>query len=212
MFLPKKSKIFEKFLEQSAFVKEAAQLFEKMVQDWSYLEQGCQEMEKLENRADELVHTISDDLEKTFILPLDKEDVKALTELLDDVVDNLEQVTNRLKIYKISNSHATLIEFSKLLNQAAEQIHQSMQMVSESKTFSDELAQCYKKLHDLEEEGDALHRKTLERLLGEESSDLNGGDAISIIKWKEIFQTLEDTMDICEDVAIIIEQLKIKYR
>ncbi len=212
MFIPKKSKIFDKLVTQSALVKEAARIFRNITHNWGQLMEGCAELEALENQADDQVHSISADIDTFFILPLDKEDISELTESLDDLVDNLEQVANRIKIYKISQSNDALKKFSNLILQAAKQIHQSVLLIRERKMASVDYAACYKKLQDLENEGDQLHRTVLEGLFGEGPSNFNGKDPLSVIKWKEIFQTLEDTLDRCEDIAVIFSRLRIKYR
>jgi uncharacterized protein Yka (UPF0111/DUF47 family) len=89
MFLPHKSKIFDELFKQSAIVEEAAQVFDNIAGDWKELKNASSALQTLERRGDELVHRITDDIEKTFILPLDKENIGDLTESLDDVVDNL---------------------------------------------------------------------------------------------------------------------------
>lgn len=212
MFIPNKSKIFERLVKQSSLVKEAAQIFYKLTGDWKQLAKAALSLEELEGETDKFVHSITDDIEKTFILPLDKEDIKELTESLDDVIDNLEQSVNCLKIYKIKRSNPKLREFSELIMKAASLIHRGILMVREHKLGSAGYASCYKELHRLENQGDKLHRLALANLFGLSSEEFNGKDALSIIKWKEIFQTLEDTLDRCEDIAILLEKLRIKYR
>lgn len=211
MFIPRKSKTFDKLVKQSELVKETAKIFKDITHDWNKLIDGCAELEALENQADEQVHSISGDIDTFFILPLDKEDISELTESLDDVVDNLEQIANRIKIYRISQSNDALKKFSNLILQAAEQIHQGILLIREHKMASVDYATCYKKLQDLENEGDHLHRKVLGELFGEGPSDFNGKDPLSAIKWKEIFQTLEDTLDRCEDIAVMFSRLRTKY-
>ena len=212
MFLPKKSKIIERLVEQAAIIEEIAQVFQGIANDWGQLKNGCATLETLESKADEFVHAITDEIDKIFILPFDKEDIKELTDLLDDVADNIEQAANRLNIYKISESNQTMKDFSRIILQSVQQIQQGILMIKEHKMSSKDFVSCYQKLHDLENEGDKLHRKALENLLGEGSSGCNTPNPISILKLKEIFQTLEDALDKCEDIAIVLERLKIKYR
>jgi len=169
-------------------------------------------LQTLEREADELVRRITDDIEKTFVLPLDKEDIADLTESLDDVVDNLEEAVNRLNIYNISKGNDALGDFSELIKQAAVQIHEGILMIKERRIASDDFASCGKMLHDLESQGDKLHRKVLENLMaGRFSFLINGNDCLSILKWKEIFQTLEDTLDKCDDIGKLFARLRIKY-
>jgi uncharacterized protein Yka (UPF0111/DUF47 family) len=211
MFFPHKLKIFDELLQQSAMVKEAAQVFHNITRDWEQLKNGSSLLETLERQADQLVHRITDDIEKTFILPLDKEDIADLTESLDDVVDNLEETVNRLNIYKISKGNDALGSFSELIRQSAVHIHEGIRMIKERKIASDDFASCGKMLRDLESEGDKVHRDVLEKLMANRSSFVNGGDYISILKWKEIFQILEDTLDKCDDIGKLFARLRIKY-
>jgi predicted phosphate transport protein (TIGR00153 family) len=212
MFFPRKSKIFDELLKQSSIVKEAAQVFQKITLDWKQLKGGSSALQMLERRADELVHTITDDIEKTFILPLDKEDIAELTESLDDVVDNLEEAVSRLNIYKIAKANDALEEFSELIKQAAVEIHKGILMIKERKMASEDFASCGKMLRDLESQGDNLHRNTLEKLMGNHSSSfINGNDYLSILKWKELFQILEDTLDKCDNIGKLFARLRIKY-
>lgn len=211
LFLPKKSKIFDNIIQLSLIAKEAAQILKSIADNWSRLKEGYIMLEKLEGDADDLVHIITDEVEKVFILPLDKEDVKELTDSLDDIIDNMEQIVNRLYIYKILESNQAIKDFSELILQAVQEIHKGIMLVRDRKMGSEEFVSCCEKLHDIENQGDKLHRKILEEMMGRYSPEFGGRDALSIIKWKEIFQTLEDTLDICEDFAITFGRLRIKY-
>jgi predicted phosphate transport protein (TIGR00153 family) len=212
MFLLHKLKIFDELCKQSSIVKEAADVFHNIARDWKQLEKGSSALQTLEREGDELVHRITDDIEKTFILPLDKEDIADLTESLDDVVDNLEEAVNRLKIYKISKGNDALGDFSELIKQSVVQIHEGILMIKEHRIASEDFASRGKMLRDLESQGDKLHRRVLEHLMaGHPSSLVNGNDYLSILKWKEIFQTLENTLDKCDNIAKLFARLRIKY-
>lgn len=209
MFLPKRSKIFKNFNQQSLKVKEAALAFRKIANNKNSIDQGAMALARIEQEADSLVHKITDDIEIFFILPLDKEDLKVLAESLDDIVDNLEQAGNRLAIYKVKNHNREILRsFADLICQASNQVEKAIRLIEHHDFSKREYYQCYKKLHDIEDKGDKLHRKVLEKLMGRKSN-LN---PLTVIKWKEIFQTLEETLDMFEDVSILFEKLRIKYR
>lgn len=212
MFIPKKSKILEKLVEQTIIVEEAAKLFESIINDWKRLKTDYITLKELESKADECVHNITNEIEKTFILPLDKEDLKELTESIDDVIDNLEQVANRLFIYKIPKSNQSLKDFTEIIIESVQQIKQAVHLIKERKMSSKEFASIYKNIHSLENKGDSLHREVLSILLDGGSSDFDKKDFISILKWKEIFQTLEDTLDKSQHIGMIFERLRIKYQ
>jgi len=211
MLIKKKSKIFKMLVDQSMIIRDAARFFQKITENWHMLQEACAQMKELENQSDHVVHDIANEIEKTFILPMDKEDLKELSELLDDVMDNIEEVLNRLFIYRIPSSNDSLREMSRLLTRATEVLHKNIVLLEKFGMSSDEFTMNYKRLHDIENEGDKLHRKILESLVGDRSAEYNGKDPISVIKWKEIFLTIEETLDTCEKIAIIFERLKIKY-
>jgi len=210
-FLPKKSKIMERLIEQSSLVKDAAQAFQEITNDWGKLQKNWTTLQGLENQADEFVHAITDEIEKVFILPLDKEDIKVLTETIDDLLDNLEQVTSRLNIYRIKETNQVLKDFASLILKSVQLVHRCILIVNEQKFSSDEFATYCKKLHEIETEGDRLHREVLEKMMGQRV-DFGGTDFLTVMKWKEIFQTLEDTLDKCEELAAIFGRMRIKYR
>lgn len=211
MFFLRRTEIFDKLDRQSTIVKEAAQVFYDITHEWGQLKKGSSALLKLERAADELVHGITDEIEKIFVLPLDKEDIEELTESLDDVIDNIEEAVNRLNIYKISEGNDALRDFSELIRQSTMHIHEGILMIKGRKMASEEFASCVKILRALEREGDSVHRNVLESLMGDGASFLNGGDYLSILKWKEIFQTLEDTLDKCDNIAKLFARLRIKY-
>lgn len=211
MFLPKKSKFFDELAKQSSIMEEAAQTFKEITHHWQGLKRGWLKLERLEKEGDQFVHSITDEIEKTFILPLDKEDIKEITECLDDVVDGFEQTANRLNIYKVGGSKKELKEFAKILLEATQEVHKGILMIKEQRLSQEEFTLCYRGLHTIESEGDKLHRKVLAKMMGGESPDFNKDGPLSILKWKEIFQTLEDTLDICEHMAIVFSRLKLKY-
>jgi predicted phosphate transport protein (TIGR00153 family) len=212
MFLPKKSKIIELLGQHALLVKEAAQILLTISHDWKTIKSSCEKIGELEHHADELVHLISDEIEKTFILPFDKDDLRNLVEQLDDIIDNIEEVVTLLNIYDITKGNAFITEFTSLLQQAAVLIHNNVLLINQQKLLSDEFVASYKNLHDLESKGDSLHRNILKELFSGKSSTFKSDDPLEIIKWKEIFQTLENTMDRCEDIGITFEKLKVKYR
>jgi len=211
MFIPRKTRIFDALVKQSSIILEAVETFQRMVEDWSRLEEGSAALEKMERASDELVHEITDEIESAFILPLDKEDIKRLTELLDDIMDNLEQVASRLNIYEIPNSNQALKDFSELVLQSTRKVHEAILLIRDRKLTSQEFTSCIESLHELENRGDGLHRRILRDMMRGLSPEYGGGNPLSIIKWKEVFQTLEDTLDVCEDLAAFFGMLRIKY-
>ena len=210
--ISRRTEIFDGLIEQSQIIEETARLFKEATHDWRKLKENSSKIEQLEAKGDELVHAITDEIETAFILPLDKEDLKELTELLDDIEDDIEEVANRLIIYRISKPNQALKEFSNFISEAVEKIGLAVKLIKENKLTSKEFSAHYRALHEIENKGDQLHRKVLGQIMGNGSPGSYGKDTRSALKWIEIFQTLEDTLDECEDVAIIFDRLRIKYK
>ncbi len=212
MFFPRKSDIFKKLIEQSSKLNDAAKWLVSIANDWDRLTDGTVRLKEIEHDADVLVHTIKEDIEKIFVLPLDKEDIAELAEHLDDIVDNIEEVVNRLGIYRITEGNKTLKRFSDLILQATEEIHNAMGMIEKRELTTTNFAASIKLLRDLEAQGDDLHRDVLRKLMGTPNKSLPvENTCLFILKWKEIYQTLENTLDTCDNIARLFSKLRIKY-
>ncbi len=211
MFLPKKTIIFELLEKQTAILRTAATDFEKLIENFDDIDNQVSKFSRHESEADEYVHKVLNHIEQVFILPLDKDDIQTLARQLDDIMDNIEQVVNRLYIYKIKKSNKELHKFAKYLNTCIKEVNKGVLYIKNRKYTDKKFVECCKKMHDIENEADVLHRDVLKKLIGERSAKY-AKNTISIMKWKEIFNTLEDTIDKVEDVAILFERIKIKYR
>lgn len=118
---------------------------------------------------------------------------------------------NKIIIYKISKSNKPIKDFAKLISKATLEIHKGILIIKDHKFKSKDFFVCYKRLHDLEEEGDKIHIEALKDLMNGESLEFKVKDPLSIIKWKEIIEDLEEVLDKCEDIAIVFDRLRIKY-
>ena len=212
MFLPRQSKIFDSLLRHSEFFVEAAGTFQNISRDQRGMQKSCEEMARLELEGDNMVREVSNEVERTFILPLDKEDIMELVESIDDILDNLEDAASWLNIYGIREKDRTTMEFADLIMQCAEQIHQGLLLIKAHKFKTQEFMECRRKIDELEALGDGVYRRALARLLGGNGArKVSPADVLSIIKWKEIYQVLEDTLDLCEHISVLFDRLRIKY-
>src|SRR3989344_7919997 len=121
MFLPRQSKIFDSLLRHSEFFVEAAGTCQNISRDQRRMQKSCEEMARRELEGDNMVREVSNEVERTFILPLDKEDIMELVESIDDILDNLEDAASWLNIYGIREKDQTTMEFADLIMQCAEQ-------------------------------------------------------------------------------------------
>ena len=199
--IPRDERFFDLFIEDAANVVGTARLLEAMLRSYDVIERRAGEIRDAEHRGDEISHTIGHKLESTFVTPFDREEIYALISGLDDVVDYIEEVADTFILYRVDAPTAVAVQQAGIIVRQCEQLHEALQHL---KGFKD-LEKYWIEVHRLENEGDILARKAIADLFS------GGGDALHVIKWKEIYGLLESTIDKCEDVANIIERITIKH-
>ena len=197
--IPKEERFFDLFVEDAANVLGAARLLEAMLRSWDEIERRAGEIKDVEHRGDELTHTIGRKLEATFVTPFDREDMHALISGLDDVLDGIEEVSDTLVLYKIEAPSAASVELASILVRQCEQVHEALGHLRGFKG----LDQYRIEIHRLENEGDRIGRLAIASLF-------EAGDPIDIIKWRKVYDVLENAIDLCEDVADILERITLK--
>jgi hypothetical protein len=199
--IPREERFFDLFVEDVANVLGAARLLEAMLRSYENVEQQAGEIRTAEHRGDEISHDIGRRLEATFVTPFDREDIHGLISALDDVLDYIEETADTFVLYRIAAPTAVAVELSAIIVRQCEQLHEAL---SHLRGFKD-LEKYWIEVHRLENEGDLIGRQAIAGLFD------NNGDAIEIIKWRKIYNVLEDTIDKCEDVANIIERIFVKH-
>jgi predicted phosphate transport protein (TIGR00153 family) len=154
-----------------------------------------------EHRGDEIVHTIVQRLNTTFVTPFDREDIHALISGLDDVLDFIEESADTFILYRIEAPTAVAVQQASIIVKQCELLVEALENLRGFKG----LEKYWIEVHRLENEGDQLARKAIAGLFSD------GGHPIEIIKWKDIYAHLEAAIDKCEDVANIIERITIKH-
>lgn len=199
--IPREERFFDMFVEDVANVLGAARLLEAMLRSYDVLERRAGEIRDAEHRGDELSHAIGHRLESTFVTPFDREEIHALISGLDDVLDYVEEVADTFVLYHVEAPTAVAVQQASIIVRQCEQLHEALTHLRGFK----HLEKYWIEVHRLENEGDQLARKAIADLFS------GGGDALEVIKWKEIYGLLEATIDKCEDVANIIERITIKH-
>ena len=202
-FLPKGFNFFDLFDKQVSYAVDAAVFFKKLMSKGAIDDESLDKMREIEHQGDEVAHNIIERLNKTFITPFDREDIHSLTKELDDVIDMINTIVSRLKIYKITGVDKNLVEFSSVIEQsvrALERAIRGMRDMKNSKTVFDAIVE----INSLENVGDSMRDAVLAELF--ETSK----DPIAVIKWKEIYQDAETVLDICEDVAHVVDSILVK--
>lgn len=200
---PKEIDFFNLLEAQISQAVSAADYFREIASDGVVDEARLGKMQSLEHQGDEAAHTIIDQLNKTFITPFDREDIHMLAKEVDDITDMLTTIVNRLKVYKLSGKNKNLVEFSNVIYESVKAVQNAIRCLRNMKNLGLLTKSCVD-INSLENVGDAMRDKMLAELFETER------DPILVIKWKEIYQDAETVLDICEDVAHIIESIVVK--
>ncbi|HVN72471.1 MAG TPA: DUF47 family protein [Desulfomonilia bacterium] len=202
-FLPKDQNFFVLFNKQAQYAVDAAVLFAQMTSKGAFDNENVQKMRDIEHNADEVAHGIMERLNKTFITPFDREDIHALTCELDDVIDMIYTIANRMKVYNIMEIDADLVEFSTVIEKSVLTLAKAVEGLSDPKQPQTALDACIE-VNRLENIGDTMRDAILAKLFA------TSPDPFHLIKWKEIYQFAETVLDICEDVAHVVQAIIVK--
>lgn len=201
--LPKEVSFFDYFEEHAKMTIEACKLFLELSEGKADNVVQAARIKEIEHQADTLTHRCIEELNKTFITPIDRVDIHYLIKRLDDIVDSVDAATSRIALYELVEMRSEARLLAEVLLKAAIEIEialKGLRSLSNAKAVIDRLIE----IHQLENEGDAILRTALTRLFREESNP------ILVIKWKEIFERLEKATDRCEEVANLIEKVVIE--
>jgi hypothetical protein len=200
---PKQVDFFELFNAGAANVMKGSALMLTLMQDTDNATIIAKAIRETEKEGDVITHDIIKKLNKTFLTPIDREDLHALATRMDDIIDILWGCAERFTLFRLSTPQATVIEMAKDLVTCTELIAKAMKKLEEKK-FSFVQEYCVE-INSLENRVDRAFRDSLVKLFDEVT------DPILIIKWKEVYELLEDSVDACEDVANIMEAIVLKY-
>jgi uncharacterized protein len=191
---------FDLFEEAGGNIVRAASLLETMLEDYPEHGELAREILICEQEGDRITHDIIQRLNQTFVTPIDREDILALASALDDIVDFTEEVADYLGLYKIEAPMEQAQQLSKVLHQAGRQIAEALPRL---RSFKD-LSHYTVEINRLENDGDRITREAIAALFDD------GIDPMVVIRWKDIYERLEEAIDATEHVANIIEGIVIK--
>jgi predicted phosphate transport protein (TIGR00153 family) len=195
-------KVFFNLLEdQAEIVLRAAELFKGMISDYSTFGVSIKRMHALEHEGDEIVHKIFRKLHKSFITPIDQEDISRITSLYDDVLDYIDAVANKIYLFKLKNPDGVIKDFSDIIAQQVKEVNGALKQIR--KIRQEEIEEKFKAVHKLENEADDLFDLSVAKLFEEK-------DPIRIMIMKEIYEFLEEITDKCEDVVLVIQDVVLK--
>ncbi len=202
-FVPKELKFFDFLTLQAENLMKAAGFFKAALKDGVLDEAEVQKIHDLEHEGDTLAHEITDMLNRTFITPIDREDIYSLANSLDDVLDLINAMAGRVKLYKLDARDEYFAQFIDLIDQAAAALANAVKHMHDTKRQRRVLDHCIE-VNRIENLGDSVREKAISHLFETEK------DPIMVIKWKEIYETAEGTLDNCEHVAKVIESILVK--
>ncbi len=202
-FVPQEARFFELFDQATANVVRGAQLLLELMSNHGRAEELRRRIEEVEHEGDIITHDIADRLNRTFITPFDHEDIHELSGRLDDVLDNIEATADRMFLYEAGQPTPEMVDLVKVLADATQVLQKAVGGLSDMRNARRILDYCIE-IHRLENVGDEDSRIALAALF-------KGSDAIYALKWKEIYDHVEEALDNCEDVASIVEGIVVKH-
>ena len=194
---------FDKFSQQASLCKKAAQQLMEMLENYTEVSARAEEVHNTEHVADDLLHEIMRELNQSFMTPIDREDIVSLVNALDNLTDSIEDVANLFDMLSITEVRSEALEMAKLIVDGCDALYNAINEFPHFKS-SKNLKELIIKVNQVEEEGDRKHRSVIKYMYQNEK------DPITLIKWKEIFDFMEDVLDNCEDVADLLDGLIIK--
>lgn len=199
---PKEEDFFLLFKRQAVLVREGCDQLHEMMQNFDRIEDRARELKDTEHRADQVTHEVFERLNRTFITPLEREDIHALASGLDDVVDAVEAIANRLVLFRITGPTPEAVRLTSILAQCGRQIEAAVENLRNMNS----LMPFTIEINRLENEADGISRQVV--------ADLFSGrhEILDVLRWKEIYGRLESAADQCEDVANAIESIVLKSR
>jgi predicted phosphate transport protein (TIGR00153 family) len=199
--IPKEEKFFQMFQDMGGLIVEGARLLKEMLDDYSDPVASQKAIKAVEHRGDQQTHDIIKKLNTSFITPFDREDIYSLAGALDDILDLIDASAQRFVMYNVEATTAEARELAFLILQGAETINRALAVIGGK---LEPIAEYCVQINAMENEADRVSREAVSRLFDEEK------DPIQLIKWKEIYETLEKATDKCEDAANILESVVVK--
>ena len=202
-FIPREERFFDLFQESAGNAAKGAELLLELVTHPERMPELCQQIEEVEHEGDITTHEIADRLNRTFITPFDHEDIHDLAGRLDDVLDYIEATADRMNLYDAGEPMPEMVELVQVLMDTTRVLEKAVGGLDDMKNARRIMDYCIE-IHRLENVGDEQSRRALAKLF-------KSSDAMYALKWKEIYDHVENAIDKCEDVASILEGIVVKH-
>jgi predicted phosphate transport protein (TIGR00153 family) len=201
--VPQKREFFDLYNRAAANTVAIAQTLIELLEGFpSGADAKVREVKELEHEGDRLTHEVIDLLNRTFVTPFDRDDMYRLASVIDDVCDHIDEAADNIDAYEVRNVPAKAREQAEVIHRAASRLHEAVERLEGFKDSSRQLAA----LRELEDEGDRISREAIADLFR------SGADPLTIIRWKDIHEQLEEAVDACENAADVLDAILVKNR
>ena len=199
--IPREEKFYDDFKAMADELRRGARLLEAMFAVDPPLADKAHEIKEVEHKCDFLTHEIIQRLNKTFVTPIDREDIHELAKTLDDVMDAIDNAASLVPLYKIDKVRPGARELTRIIIQQCDEIRVAVEALERRKGVLERAIE----INRLENEADRIHMNAISQLFDEETNP------IVVLKWKELYDLLEEATDACEDVANLLENVVVKH-
>jgi len=199
--IPREEKFYADFQALADEIQRGALQLEEMLAPESPVWTKAEEIKEIEHKCDFLTHDIISRLNRTFVTPIDREDIHELAKSLDDVMDAIDAVATLVRLYKLDRIRFGARELAKTITESTKQIRLALDALERRKGVTTHAVE----INRLENEADRIHQEAVMRLFEDEQNP------IAVLKWKETLDLLEHATDRCEDVANVLEGVVVKH-
>ena len=199
---PQKRQFFDLYSQASANARAIARLLVDLVEGWPDSRSLLPAIRDAEHNGDRLTGEVIGLLNRTFVTPFDREDMFRLATVIDDVCDHVDEAADNMNLYEVSDVPPLAVEQARVVYRAAAELHDALELLE---GFGDSKRQLGA-VRELEDEGDRLSRQAVADLFR------SGADPLTVIRWKDIHEQIEEAVDACENVADVLEAILVKNR
>ncbi len=199
--IPREEKFYEDFVAVAGELRRGARLLEEMLAPEHPVWDKADEIKEVEHRCDFLTNAIIQRLNRTFVTPIDREDIHELASSVDSIMDAIDHCAAVVRLYRIEKVRPGARDLARIIAAGVEQVERALQALEKRS----DVPACVTETNRLENEADRAHQRAVGELFEHEQ------DPITVLKWKEIFDFLEDAVDRCRDVANVLEGIVVKH-
>ena len=204
-FLPKEDRFFFLLHQSTINIQKVARQFQDLMQNFENVPDKVREIKELEEFGDQIIHDIAHSLHRTFVTPIDREDIMALAGRLDDVIDAIDEAAQYTLEYKIEETTEYARHLSTIIVSCADELERAVALLSTRSSKLREILPMSVEINRLENEADQVASRAMGDLFS------NGYDVMQILKWRDIYNDMEEATDRAEDAANVLEGIVLKH-